>query len=377
LIIDDVDLINKSLLPTLQSLITYTDDRPPLIRLIISGEDIPEHLNNILPQENNAPAIKYLPIPPMSEKETNTYIKFRLNASGYKAVEPFNKKNLRRIYLDSKGFPKYINQLADLLLGQYAQTSGDKQNFLPLSDEANKNLKIVSAALGVLIVVFLIYGMLDTDEPTTTDIALEDDIKPLAVPVIKDVPPAAPQKENKPLIRVAEPKKIEPEKSQPSKTESGKTKPREAIPQAHKLAEAKPQAAIPKTTQADTKPEIKKPGSATKITVPKEVKPAHASKKLSPLQQDLQWINAQNAKNYTIQLIGTGKIEAAESFIKKHHIEKGGHYFHKKRKGKDWYSVIYGSYSSAREAKAGVEKLPSSLKKIKPWIRQFKNIQSK
>ena len=83
----------------------------------------------------------------------------------------------------------------------------------------------------------------------------------------------------------------------------------------------------------------------------------------------------QNPQHYTLQLIGSSRIASVENFIAKHNIEKDAHIFSTIRKGKPWFSVIYKSYSSLKQAKRAADSLPDSLKKIKPWIRTFDHIR--
>lgn len=96
LIIDDIEALNPSLIPTLSTLIAHTPDNQPLLRLIIAGVDIPNSLIKTIPKEKKELSLKYLPLPPLTEKDCSKYIKHRLNVSGYEYLEPFNKKTAKK-----------------------------------------------------------------------------------------------------------------------------------------------------------------------------------------------------------------------------------------------------------------------------------------
>jgi len=44
-------------------------------------------------------------------------------------------------------------------------------------------------------------------------------------------------------------------------------------------------------------------------------------------------------------------------------------------KGKTWYVVLLGQYRDKNAAKAALSKSPSSIRKMKPWIRTIKGLQ--
>ena len=353
LIIDDIEQLNPKLIPLLQSLTAYKDGQSPIVRLIIAGEDAPKHFQDIIPKEKDRPAIKYLPIPPLSEKDTTAYIKFRLAQSGYKQVEPFNKNKLKKIYLDSKGFPKYINQLADHVLGQYAQTSGDKQNLLPISDEANRYLKISAAVLGSLAAITLAFLLMDTSSENDLN-SNEQSITQLDIPAESTKEKTSPESFNKEVNTQTVPKLEKKHEIVIAKEETQKKDP-----------------SIKAEIKSDPKPRV------VTEQKKKEALPKPAPKPKKTIDKNLAWIKAQKPTNYTLQLIGTGSEKAAKSFIKKHKITNDARYFHTTRKGKDWYSVIYKSYPNAKSARNDLKKLPSSLRKIKPWIRQFRDFAKK
>ena len=380
LIIDDIDELNPGLIPMLQSLIQSQNGQTPLVRLILAGNDIPKYLQDIIPREEEKSAIKYLPLPPFSEKETAAYIKYRLVQSGYRHVEPFNKNTLAKIYLGSKGFPKIINQLADSVMNQYAQTAGDKQNLLPVSDDTNKKLKIAAAALGALVIISLLFLVLDTNPSKEANKLVTENKAgeqlPLALPPATTETKITRKKIKEMQVVVPENKQIKPSAEKPLlpiknnnqtkiidiKPTVGANKPKPStITGLNPVAETKP------ALIAKPKPESK-PEPIPKAKPVARVKPATNS--------NMQWLNAQNKLNYTLQLVGTGRKSAALRFIRRHKIQIHAHIIKSYRKGKVWYSVVYDSYPTVKEAKKGIKHLPHSLRNINPWIRRFQELQN-
>lgn len=348
LYIDDIEELNQSLIPTLASLIRHTPETQPNVRLVIIGQDLSRALSTIIPLDNNESTLKYLPLPPLTEKESAAYIKHRLRVSGYDYLEPFNKVQLKKIYLDSKGFPIHINQLADHLFSQYAMDYENKKPVINLNEKTNKILKYVASGLGAFILIFVILSFFDSGTKETEITNTGTRIQNLETPklVKNEATPKTPfPGQPKPIVSKKTEKTIQVKK------EDIKKKP-----------EVKKQNNIDKAKKPQTRPE-------------KKVIKQNNKRKTIPAKKDSAWVKAQNPKHYTLQLIGGSNHAAAQKYIKKHKLEKDAVIIHSSRKGKDWYTVIYKSFKTTKSAKQAIKKLPASLRRIKPWIRPFSAIQ--
>ena len=121
--------------------------------------------------------------------------------------------------------------------------------------------------------------------------------------------------------------------------------------------------------------------SLVKETKPQAVKsPLKSSSPTFPaskMQVDQEsWLWSQDPRHYTLQLAAGTSKRAIEDFIKRHNLTDKAVYFHRIRDGKDWYILVYGSYSSLSSAKQGITKLPAALQKVKPWPRSFSAIHA-
>jgi len=90
---------------------------------------------------------------------------------------------------------------------------------------------------------------------------------------------------------------------------------------------------------------------------------------------DERWILDQDPNHFTLQVLGTGNKNSIKTFIKKHNLVENPAVFQTLRNGKQWYSVIYGSYDS--KASAAEVKKQISNKRLKPWLRRFDSVQAK
>jgi len=116
-----------------------------------------------------------------------------------------------------------------------------------------------------------------------------------------------------------------------------------------------------------------------RVIDPKAGRSNSAAFKVASVDQGYQkdkWILSQNPAGFTLQLLGTNKKENADQFIQQHKIAERAGYFFSQRDGKDWYSVVYGAYPDKVSAQQAAKRLPASLKKIKPWVRRFDNLQA-
>jgi len=351
LFIDDIEHISSALLPLLATLINCTDETQPNLRLVIAGQDIPNNLLKIIPKnEDKQDNLKYLPLPPLTEKESALYIKHRLQASGYQYKEPFNKSQARKIYLDAKGFPIYINKLADHLFSQYTLNYEKAKPMINLNEKANNQLKIVAAVLSVLVLSFIGYNLLSNGDNTTDMFETNEVTQKLEIPNINKEDSIALLEKSTPIPK---PKIAQPTPKTPAPTPVVQTP-------------EKPNKTTATQATGNLNLNVNKP-------VQKSAPSNKSANKSSIRGHD--WINKQNPKHYTLQLIGGSNRSSAISFITKHKIEKQAAIFHTLRKNKDWYSVIYRSFSSTKAAKQASSSLPTSLRKIKPWIRPFAKVQ--
>lgn len=99
-------------------------------------------------------------------------------------------------------------------------------------------------------------------------------------------------------------------------------------------------------------------------------------KKSPPLSTEHKWLMAQNAENYTLQLMALRDDNKIHEFVKKHKIAGKSAIFYVQRKTGRLSILIYGSYSSAEQAKNAGKKLPKSWGIKRPWARSFAGVKT-
>lgn len=88
------------------------------------------------------------------------------------------------------------------------------------------------------------------------------------------------------------------------------------------------------------------------------------------------WIQQQPATHFTLQLMAASSEATVQQYIKRHQLTGRAAYFRTSRGGSPWYSVVYGTFPSAQQARAAIEQLPTALTDASPWLRQYGDIQS-
>ncbi|MDF1643157.1 MAG: SPOR domain-containing protein [Pseudomonadales bacterium] len=80
--------------------------------------------------------------------------------------------------------------------------------------------------------------------------------------------------------------------------------------------------------------------------------------------------------SYTLQLFATYDQSSVKAFIGKYSDISQLRYYRGRHNNKPWYMVVAGVYLDSGSAAKGVKKLPSALKRQKPWPRKLESIQS-
>ncbi len=80
-------------------------------------------------------------------------------------------------------------------------------------------------------------------------------------------------------------------------------------------------------------------------------------------------------QGYTLQMLGVRRQKSAVEFIGSMPKSKELHSFSTIYKGKPWFVVIYGNFSSRKAAMNAVGELPPSLRSRRPWARSIKGVQ--
>ncbi len=109
-------------------------------------------------------------------------------------------------------------------------------------------------------------------------------------------------------------------------------------------------------------------------TTPKN--PSVVSPKVGPsgfLREE--WLLKQSPSGYTIQLVGFQDEKGIAEFVRRHSVSGHIAYYRTTRKGKPWFPVLYGAYSTRSRAVEARNNLPESLIKSGAWLRTLSSVQ--
>lgn len=87
-----------------------------------------------------------------------------------------------------------------------------------------------------------------------------------------------------------------------------------------------------------------------------------------------RWVLQQNAKHYTLQLLGSYKVEDIQRYQRANGLSAAA-YYRIALDGRDWYVLVSGAYPSYRAARDAVAKLPAAVRQNTPWVRKLRTVQ--
>lgn len=82
-----------------------------------------------------------------------------------------------------------------------------------------------------------------------------------------------------------------------------------------------------------------------------------------------------DAGDFTMQLMASDKLSDLKSFAKANQLDNQAHYYHTSLRGKSWYMLTYGKYSSEKQAMEALSQLPKNLKSYHPWVKSFATVE--
>ncbi len=390
LLVDDAHHLTVTALQRLlqlASLRSFTDK--PLLRVILFGEPgLAKKLDDpLLAQFDDIPR-RIIDLPPFDEEHSIHYLLHRLSAARFIAGEPFTESALRKLHKQSGGWPGRLNSLAHQLLLDSLPSSERPTELPGISDrDLYKPKRLVGVSLVILILLtFIVWDVIGDlfDTPPTAQTASTEtpadrqrSQQALAIPAQKsDDKPASPPRPTsmgEAIARITEDTAHEP----PPATHEHRPHPIGGKPQAAETAAAeKPasQAATIPTPPARAGAARKPAATTTPAT------DAPRSKQWQPLpdwvpEHRNDWLRARNPQHFTLQLIAGERLGTLRKLIQQHKLKRHLAFYQTQRKGKPWYALVYGEYADKQQAIDARNQLPRDLRKQKPWIRRFGDIQ--
>lgn len=392
LIIDDAEQVPPSLLRRLAGLAGDPGATVQRLRILLFGAPA---LEGLLAQAGLAPGlapfVQTLSVPRFNEVQAATYLMYRLTVAGYGGESPFSSTEVRAIAKASGGLPGPMNALARDALRTHA---GQADVNLGAAGAGRRWWPLLLGGLLVAAGAWWWTGGFDRQSASESSVQWAE--RPLHVPPQPTlgrieprdpVPAPDPEPARAPLPDIGVGAEAEPEAresrdeaaqavEEPTPPVAAEPNPALHTPQAPLAAEAEPEpkgesepAPAPKAEPAlepaeATAPEVEEPLSDPAPPVD------------APVGQGMDWLRAQPAGRYTLQLLVSRSEDAVRAFVAQYGLEGELAWYHRVQKGEDRYTLLFGSYPSLAAAQAAITGLPARVQRDKPWPRSFASVQA-
>lgn len=292
----------------------------------------------------------HLTLEPFDQQETKNYLAVRLTAAGLPAAVPFSQASLTRIYNLTGGVPSRINAVA-----RQALIDAMEQRQLHSVFDFLRSRKTFLLGGGVLLGAVLLFASFfarNSHIPAFITAARASDkvVSNPVVPAVADAGLPVLPTPIKPIV-VASNQALVINESSVTVEDQAQPQPK---PEEKKVEEKKIENKKVEEKQVEEKQVEKKKVEEKKVE----------GKKVSVNPQT----NPQG--HYTVQLIGVSSEQSLKAFIATHHLDGKTTHTHSHHQNKDWYTVLYGRYSTQSAAEQAIQQLPQTLRELHPWVRK-------
>ncbi|MDW3096014.1 MAG: SPOR domain-containing protein [Gammaproteobacteria bacterium] len=392
LIIDDAHFLDSSTLDRLFTLKHRIGLACPLsLGFILAGENTLKLAITDLEDSNPACTQVYqINVRPFTREQTGQYIEHRLKTAGLENEVLLDEPKITEIYKSTLGNIRQIHEVAVLALQNQCREDSLGNVLDPHITIRNPKPKVPVFLISILAIIgvgfyfnnYFSNKELDddiiplqkplTNEPTLSPIMQGSNIDPAeqtpSLP-LPNAPTAPSDKLDVSAIKIPQIAKKEPAVIEDSllaeSIEDLDIKQLETLKE--KLTE-KNQTSVTENSTPNNSPKIaeksdpveKSPTPPTQVAVAKKGE---------------NWLKALDPESYTLQVVATKDTKQLESLIKKENLKENYAYFDKPVKDATYYVLVVGNYKTRNDALTAIEKLPSNLRKNKPWPVALKNIQ--
>jgi DamX protein len=315
-----------------------------LKRLVLFGE--PSFMKTLEPLSATIAeetSLNKIYMPPLNIAEIGTYLRHQLTAAGYTGKNPFKPSVINFIHKASGGLPGRINAEAHKHLAGKGSHQNALLNIFRIDARIRKQNKVwISAAIAILSVAVLLLTVKYLSPIFRTK------HRPLSVGQLQAIEKAE--------IKASLPIPLQ-----------------QAYNKTVAIQKSAKDSLLPKTNSG--------PKSVLIIKSKKkaEQSPLKSKQRLKAKKQIYRenWLLAQNPTYFTIQILGVRSEKALLNFVESHLLRNPNPiaYFQTAYKGDDWYPLLFGIFSSQKNARKAVGELPEEIQKLSPWIRNVASVQ--
>lgn len=394
LLIDDAHLFSSKVLSLILELASIRNvSSGTSVRVILFSEP---QIKILLAQpeldEKHRLIVRKIDLPPFDETHTGDYLRHRLSQAGMATEQFLTTQTIRKIYKQSNGIPALINETADKLLFETTPIIRRTSHVQAQKKMAGLKYIVIALLAGVIIAMFWIQHYLsgeNRDMGETGNVShINEQTTPKTITPLK-LPELGTVKQEQEQVQQQE---STANKDSNAATKMDTTKSVTTREPVDPMQSLKDDLASKSTTPPAPPPPTNNPepsSAGEKIQYEQVAQPEvttvaeFATENASPPPtntthlKDANWIQQQNPEYFTLQLV-TGRQQATiERFIAKYKLQSEVlAYFYSRRNEKNWHNLIYGVYPDRATANKAITQLPPELADVKPWIRQFRSIQS-
>lgn len=379
LLVDDAHLFSSKVLSLVLELASIRNvTSGTSVRVILFSEP---QIKIILAQpeldEKHRLIVRKIDLPPLDEKHTGDYLHHRLSQAGMATEQFLTKQTIRKIYKQSNGIPARINEAADKLLFETTPIIRRTSHVQAQKKMAGLKYIVIALLAGLVLAGYWFQNYFKGENHIigeTEDVndakeqIQEKTVTPLKLPELN----SAKKESEKKIVADATKSEVTPEPVDPMQLLKDELASKTVTPPPS-TKPAPPFAGEKIQYEQVTPPETTTEAQLNEEKLPKPTPPQVTDKQL----KDANWVIQQDPEHFTLQLLTARQQATIERFISQHQLQPEMlAYFYSSRNGKNWHNLIYGEYADRASANAAIKQLPPGLANEKPWIRQFRSIQS-
>ena len=389
LIIDDAHHLDSATLDRLFTLKHRIGLACPLsLGFILAGESTLKISISELEDTNPACTQVYqIDVRPFSREQTGNYIEHRLKTAGLEDETLLDEASITEIYKATSGNVGQIHEISVKALQNQCNEDtldGVLDSHITIRQPKPRVPIMLIALIAIVgIGLFVNQRFTNTTEntevetpvvkslnsgPTLSPIAQEShtDIQTPSLPLPNTPMPTSNDLVLSPVLETGENKQASDKHS--LLTESIERTEEDTLETVDKIASD----LLEEKQQADIVAESSTPKQPAKETASKKVE-KQKSNTASTHGED--WLKSLDASSYTLQVVATKDVKQLETLVKKEGLKSDYAYFDKPVKDATFYVLVIGNYNNRDAAIAAADKLPSNLRKNKPWPVSLKSVQ--
>ena len=383
LLVDDAHELGEETLQAILDLLERQADSSRLgedgVKVVLFGESM--LLNSV--QQLLPSAHITFELEPLATDEVVDYVAFKLACAGFHGKFPLDLDTMTVIDARSQGIPGAINAMVkDELSGSISRRAIPARRMQPVMGFLERHLVAASVLFGTLLLAlfFRLGGdndSLDTDTVAVTSASqtptASGNRQRIQVPL--DISGAVARQstsddddtrtgeagagvsQDPPASQVALRRSVENEAEQPTPPE----------PVAPLVAEV-----------TDSGDSVVESALATQQIVAHQSEPVQENQTPpgQPLGEAERVLLGKSPDSYTLQLLGSHSEASVKNFIATNGAPMELSYFESRYQDRPWFVVVHGSYPDRGSAREAIDRLPPSLRELKPWARNLSDIHA-